>query len=124
MNIDGSPCLNVVHTPGKEETELTCVSPPAAAAAAAAIADASAEAAAATTVEASGGNSTSASHYKERGSTVEVVNGKMSGLRHAVVYLSYQVRRGCYHGIVDGGTLGGCLAGRWRLHEWGFHILQ
>ncbi|CAM9514142.1 unnamed protein product, partial [Laminaria digitata] len=87
VNIDGSPCTNVVHTPGSEETELTCISPPATSATTAAIADA---AAAATTVEASGDNSTSASFYKEWSSTVEVVNGKMPGLRHGVEYLSYQ----------------------------------
>ena len=91
VNIDGSPCLNVVHTPGREEAELTCLSPAATVSTMAAIADA---AAAATAVEVSGDSSTSASYYEEWSSTIEVVNGKMLGLRHGVKYLSYQVRWG------------------------------
>ena len=89
MYIDGSPCLDVVHTPGNEETELTCVSPPATLATVAAITESAAAATA--VVQSTGDNSTSASYYEEWPSTIEVVNGKMPGLRHGVEYLSYQV---------------------------------
>lgn len=83
--IDGSPCLDVVHTPGSEETELTCVSPPITATAATATM-------ASAGVTFTGSNVTSRGFpYEEWTSTVEVVNGRMPGLAHSVRYLSYQV---------------------------------
>lgn len=88
--VDGSPCLDVVHTPGSEETELTCVSPPITTTAATAIMLASSSSA----EEAfAGSNFTSRGFpYEEWASTVEVVKGRMPGLTHSVGYLSYQVR--------------------------------
>lgn len=81
--VDGSPCLRVVHTPGSEETELTCVSPAITATSAAAILAA-----------ASGGDNGTYGFFddEEWASTIEVVNGRMPGLTHVVRYLSYQVR--------------------------------
>lgn len=80
----------MTHTPGSEETELSCVSPPITAAAAAAILVASSSSASALEEN----NATCAElSYKEWASTVEVVNGGLPGLAHSVRYLSYQVRR-------------------------------
>lgn len=88
--IDGSPCSDVVHTPGSEETELTCVSPPIAATAATATMAASSSSAA---VALAGSNITGRGFpYEDWASTVEVVNGRMPGLTHSVRYMSYQVR--------------------------------
>ncbi len=90
MFIDGSPCLDVIHTPGSEETELTCVSPPITAAAAAAILVAASSSAASALGE---NNVTYAElSYEEWTSTVEVVNGGLPGLAHSARYLSYQVQ--------------------------------
>ncbi|CAM9683580.1 unnamed protein product, partial [Pylaiella littoralis] len=79
--IDGSPCSRVVHTPGNEETELTCISPAITAIGAAAMSAA-----------ASGGENGTYGFFlsEEWASTIEVVNGRMPGLTHAVRYLSYQ----------------------------------
>lgn len=96
--IDGSPCSRVVHTPGNEETELTCISPAITAIGAAAMSAA-----------ASGGENGTYGFFlsEEWASTIEVVNGRMPGLTHAVRYLSYQVRRApghvlkvCSHGNI------------------------
>lgn len=95
MYIDGSPCKDVVHTPGTEETELTCVSPPITATAATATMVGSSSSA---DVALAGSNVTSREfRYEAWTSTVEVVNGRMQGLAHSVGYLSYQVRNldGC-----------------------------
>lgn len=82
--IDGTPCLDVSHAHRKEETELSCVSPPVTAATAASILSAALD-----------GNVSSPSYsYGEWASTIEVANGRMPGLTHGVGYLSYQVRRG------------------------------
>lgn len=86
--IDGSPCLDVTHTPGSEETEITCVSPPITADTAVAV-----DAAAAMTT-ASDNNSSTGGYYEEWTSTIEVVNGRLPGLKHGVPYLSYQVKTG------------------------------
>ncbi|CAM9433410.1 unnamed protein product, partial [Hapterophycus canaliculatus] len=67
-------------TPGREETELTCVSPPITAAAATSILAAASDA-----------NMSSQSYsYGEWESTIAVINGRMPGLTHDVGYLSYQ----------------------------------
>lgn len=81
----------MVHTPGSEETELTCVSPPITAIAATATMVASSSSSAGVALAGSNVTFTGFS-YEEWASTVEVVNGRMPGLAHSVGYLSYQVR--------------------------------
>lgn len=89
----------MVHTPGSEEVELSCVSPPVKATAAAAIMTAtSAHSSLCDVVFGTNNSCDSGFSYDEWASTIEVVNGRMPGLKHGVRYLSYQV---CGHGLIQ-----------------------
>ncbi|CAM9532082.1 unnamed protein product, partial [Ectocarpus sp. 12 AP-2014] len=89
--VDGSPCSHVVHTPGSEEVELSCVSPPVTATTAAEILEATSAYSSLCDVGLGTRNSSdSGFSYEEWASTIEVVNGRMPGLKHGVRYLSYQ----------------------------------
>lgn len=84
--MDGKVCSQVEHTKGKEEVEVSCVLPPMSS-------SAPPPSWTQTFLETSTPLSGEGFHHEGAASAVEVMNGRMPGLKHVVPYLSYQARQ-------------------------------